>query len=327
MENSSGYKGAEAEMHGSLSSSFAAHYGRPGEPTEEERYLSAMQLESIRKFSPETMEEYTRAYEVFGPDLRALIEPIETDPGFPKKAEVDTKDGKYEFFVTPEQRREIYFFAQQLSRHIKEGGISNLILMDRSVRPMHIALSEFWHAAYPDDALPNIFFVNPKGFKPTAEMTNRNIRRELFTSARKDDNYDEPKERRTREDIYDDFTATFGNLIKDNDKKTLLFDCCIHTGKEIKPVISMLEAAGFDDLEIGTIASPAQETGVNVDFSVIKKEPSKPCKPYDFDYLVEKTFDSVTSSPSSDEVRRDRGRRLRSEIKSVIQSTMANGPE
>lgn len=63
-------------------------------------------------------------------------------------------------FTDPQERKRIRERAEALVTHIHEKNISNLILLDKSARPLTILLKETWARLYPTERGPHIMYMN-----------------------------------------------------------------------------------------------------------------------------------------------------------------------
>jgi hypothetical protein len=165
--------------------------------------------------------------------------------------------------------------------------------------------------------MPGIFFLNPKGFKAEEDLDNEEILQIAMECAMKDDALELPRARH-REEIMSDFAATYKGLFKDKEKPVLIFDSCIHSGDTLEPVKKSFEAAGFKDIEIGSVNPTERSSKVKTDFFITRERPEKGCYPFDRDRLIEKTFNRVYSQKNNDPHARARAVRLRQEIKQII---------
>lgn len=163
---------------------------------------------------------------------------------------------KYKFFTTPERRHDIYEFSKGLTTYLHNEKIPNLILIDRSPRPIWIGVDEYWKQNYKEEQRPNIYFVNPDGFDSLYKaIKEENISdQELFTDQmifsltgesmilKKADEIDEK--------IKNQFEKVYHKLEEQKKKPIALFDNCIHSGKTIIPILSYFKRNGYKDIRV-----------------------------------------------------------------------------
>lgn len=229
----------------------------------------------------------------------------------------DNSDG-YEFFAYPEERRELFDYSQKIAEYLRSEKVPNLIIVDRSSRPFYIGISEYLKSRYPEEKMPNIFFMNPKGFKAKEEMSPREIREIIKDCRAKEDLGESPDHVRNKKEITDEFNDVYKRLITDKEKPVLVFDTCIHSGNSLEPIKKMLERFNFSDIRIGTINESEPESKIKEDFYTASSRPEKGCYPFDRDKIIEKTFEHVYSKRTDNLDKRDRSIRLRKEIKRIM---------
>ncbi|MCX6736042.1 MAG: hypothetical protein NTZ13_03075 [Candidatus Parcubacteria bacterium] len=236
----------------------------------------------------------------------------------------EEKRDKYEFFDYPEEREELFRYTEKIVEYLKNEKISNLVIIDRSSRPFYVAVLEYWHKKYSGEPAPNIYFMNPKGFKPREEMTEAEIYDIYKDSLWKDDVCEtpEPQEIKSREEVLKEFQDTYKKLLEDKKKPVLIFDTCIHSGNSLASVKNTFDDAGFTDARVGAINPSDKGAKVSTDFYVSSQRPEKGCYPFDRDRLIEKTFDHVYSSPTMDPRKKEKAIQLRKEIKRIIADKM-----
>ncbi len=81
------------------------------------------------------------------------------------------KPQDYKFFDSLEKRKELFDYSKAVAEYLRRERISNLILVDRGARPLYIGVREYLYSMYPEEEIPDIFFVNPRGFKSKEELT------------------------------------------------------------------------------------------------------------------------------------------------------------
>ncbi|NTW14252.1 MAG: hypothetical protein HGA31_04455 [Candidatus Moranbacteria bacterium] len=225
---------------------------------------------------------------------------------------------QYEFFNDMTERRELFEFSKAVAEYLRSENIPNLVILDRSSRPLYIGVREYLRSMYPDEPLPNIYFLNPKGFKNREDLTRDEIMGIMMDSAFKEDVVEGPNTIRSQGEILDEFHETYKRLLDDKDKPVLMFDTCIHSGDSVRYIKKAFDEAGFSDLRIGAINPADPDSGIRTDFYVTTREAEKGCYPFDQDRIIEKTFNHVYSRATDNQERRQQSIRLRREIQMII---------
>lgn len=218
-------------------------------------------------------------------------------------------DGRrYEFFEDAIERQELFDYCKKVAEYLHDEGIADLVIIDRSSRPVYIGVKEYWRHAYPGEKSPNMYFMNPNGFRLKSEAGHKG------------------GERDTRGEVEEEFAATYRQLMEDKEKPVLIFDSCIHSGNTLEPVKKTMEGLGFEKLLVGSINPSGPSASVQTDFFITRNRPEKGCYPFDRDRMIEKTLYSVSSNPTTDAEHRARAVRLRLEIKKVMQDKLGEVP-
>lgn len=236
--------------------------------------------------------------------------------------EKETKE--YEFFKWEDSRNEVFEFSKAIAEYLKEDDIQDLVIVDRSSRPLYIGVKEYWKDAYPDTPMPNIYFVNPKGFKNIDEVNLFELKAANEEGVWKGDRDEELNTVRSKYEVLEEFENVYPKLIQDKDKPILVFDTCIHSGNTLLPLITTLDELGFSDVRVGSVNPSERGSSVETDFFITKRSPEKGCYPFDRDRMIEKTFEHVYSQPTKDIQKRRAGNQLREEIKRIIQERLSN---
>lgn len=224
----------------------------------------------------------------------------------------------YKFFKDEKERNEVFEYSKKISEYLRSEKIADLIIIDRSSRPLYIGVKEYLKAKYPDEKLPGIYFMNPKGFKAKEELSRSEIEEIIKDCEWKSDLVESSRQVRSREDIMKELEDTYTELMKDKEKPILVFDTCIHSGDSLAPVKKFLINSGFSDIKIGAINPTHGDSKVDTDFYVTEKHSEKGCYPFDRDRIIEKTFDHVYSKRTEDTDKRERSVQLRKEIKRIM---------
>lgn len=163
---------------------------------------------------------------------------------------------KYEYFVDPKWRQDVYRFAEDLSKYLHDKQIPNIVFIDRSARPAWVALDEYWKNTYPNEKRPNIYFINPDGFDVLNKVARKdNITHDdlLFDSLELAMIGSSPITRKMDaefEVVREQFNQAYKELNAQKDKPLAIYDNCIHTGKTIIPVVGYLAKENFKDVRL-----------------------------------------------------------------------------
>ena len=260
----------------------------------------------------------------------------ESDPdNLPDFLESDTN--KFEFFDTPAARRELYTITKNLAEYVHDQGIENLVLMDRAARPAYQALQRYWKAVYKDKRMPDVYFINPKGFMTEERLAKRDpinkapISTYFEIHAIKTGDVMDPENIRDEDEIIQDFNEVYHRLLKDPTDDTLIFDVCLHSGKSMEPVLEALREAGVPNIQWGLAGDHRRfNRRLKPDFVASKGTVDMWCMPFAADKSVEKPFGSVHSRPPEIDLDHDgigdirdpervrQGNRLRQEIRTIM---------
>ncbi|OGN10292.1 MAG: hypothetical protein A3J46_00670 [Candidatus Yanofskybacteria bacterium RIFCSPHIGHO2_02_FULL_41_11] len=263
----------------------------------------------MRNFSEKFPSETQREEEL----LRSALNSLRSRLGLGEKPKE-----KYAFFQFKEARDDLFEFVKSISEYLHDNEIPNLVIIDRSSRPLYMGVIEYWRSRYPDEKMPGIYFLNPKGFKQRESLSRYDIEKIQLDSRFKHDALESPQKIRTKQEVLEEFEEVYHKLLADKDKPVLVFDSCIHSGDTLDPVKKTMEEAGFEDIMIGSINPVGRRSRVRTDFHITSKDPEKGCYPFDKDRMIEKVFDHVYSQRTSDPQKRQLSIELRKEIKRII---------
>lgn len=248
-----------------------------------------------------------------------------------------TKPKTYEFFGTERSRQELFSYIKTIADFLKENDIADIVLLDRSARPLYVGLREYWKSQYPDSEMPGIYFLNPKGFVSQTSLTLWDYAKfgEQYENETFEDSKELPSTVRAERDIDQEIQASMNGLYKDKNKPIMIFDTCIHTGSSIEAVQSKLQQHGFNNLMIGSITPASIDVQsaiqyiltsgrqpIREDFAATDSTPEYGCYPFYKDRMVQKTFSSIYSQRQPDEHMRRQAARLREEIKLIVDDNL-----
>lgn len=183
---------------------------------------------------------------------------------------------------------------------------------------MYVGVKEYWKAAWPGEAIPNIYFLNPMGFKSQEDLTYRELEDVVNDAEWKGNPRQNPGDARERGEILREFETVYRQLNKDKNQPVLVFDSCLHSGNTLEPVVRAMDDLGFSDVRVGSVNPADYGSKVKTDFYITTARPEKGCYPFDREHMIEKTFEHVYSQATKDPVKKMVANRLRAEIKAVM---------
>lgn len=231
----------------------------------------------------------------------------------------------FEFFSYSKERLELYKYSQAVSEYLITEKIPNLVLIDRSARPLYIGIKKYLRSTYPDEKIPNIYFINPKGFKTSKEgLTKRELSQITGQCVETENTKNDPIIIRKPKDVIKEFIQTYSRLVKDKKKPVLIFDTCIHNGKTLRPVLKIFKKMRFSDVRTGVINPVDDQSKLTTNFVVTNQGPMKGCYPFGVDSIIEKTYSHVYSQKTDNIHEREKSVRLRGEISKIINNLLEN---
>ena len=229
---------------------------------------------------------------------------------------------KFEFFRTKDSRNLLFEASRGIAEYLEKNNISNLILADRSSRPIYIGVKEYYKSKYKDKKIPNIYFINPKGFKTVEGMNDKET--EYISKHSKDENeYEEESKIRNEEDVINEFEQSYKGLLEEKDKPLVVFDTCSHSGNTLKYIKSAFDKLGFTNYNFLTF-DPSDDTSSIQTESI--KEKGGHCNFLGRDKSVMKTFEHVYSKKNNNKDDLEKSAHLRNEIAIVVNKYL-NGEE
>lgn len=199
---------------------------------------------------------------------------------------------RYKYFTREGKRQDIYEFSRNLSDFLYKENIPNLVLIDRSPRPLWVGVDEYWKIHHQDKKRPNIYFVNPNGFDISKKIINS------FASEEELDAFIRAgleKVMALDEGVKDQFEQAYPKLKTQKDKPIAVFDNCIHTGETMMSVVTFFHRNGYKDIRIISGDNTRNFTDIRLagDFTDTLNSPA--CKVFGRDSGVVKNDDFVFS--------------------------------
>ena len=208
--------------------------------------------------------------------------------------------------------KQLFNITEGLVDYLHDNGVKALVLPDRSARPVWVAVDEYWKIMFPEEERPDIFFINPDGFKRHGDLANHSLA-------------DKSKFRFDNE-IKSDFLEKYKALFGHKEQRVLLFDVCIHSGETISPVIRFMRKVGFSKLEFG-VGRDSGENNSLVDFELLPSV-KETCHSFGKDCFFGKPLDSVSSTLNTTDKyfarKKTESRQLRQEIRSIVRNNMSS---
>lgn len=234
-------------------------------------------------------------------------------------------ENNYEYFKNPERRRDIYEFSKELSKYLHDEKAPNVIMIDRSPRPLWVGIDEYWKENYKNEVRPNIYFVNPDGFdslekaKQQTGMSSSSMLLDQMMFADTGESLILSKAMEIDKEIKKQFEQAYNKLEKQKDKPLVVFDNCIHSGMTIVPVISYLNKNGYDDIRIviGETSNDRSPLKINKEFT--DKVRFVACNVFGRDLGVQKDDENTYSGYDKD-ANRKKVIQCREEIRRIVQN-------
>lgn len=141
--------------------------------------------------------------------------------------------------------------------------IPNVVLPDRNARPAGIALITAWHHLYPNERVPNVYFINPDA------LSNDKFTKRL-----------------------EEFKRVHKYLARSYREPVMIFDTCLHSGQTVGSVYGILKLAGFREIYTGFAQPPVsflrRENLPPISFMALPIGCYEFCQPFGKDRLVRK---------------------------------------
>ena len=220
------------------------------------------------------------------------------------------------FFRDPEARREVFEFSKAIAEYLEKEGIKDLVIVDRSSRPLYIGVREYWDKKFRGKQRPGIYFINPKGFE------SRDVLSLEEADINKKYSYETVGQVREKEEIIAEFERVYPKLVADKNKPILIFDTCIHSGDTLVKVVEIFKEMGFSDVRIGAVNPADRLSKVKKDFFITTSRPERGCYPFDRDRMIEKTFEHIYSRRVTDTRKIAAGVEIRREIKKIMEENL-----
>ncbi len=210
------------------------------------------------------------------------------------KTDTDSNGRQYDIFDTEMARAELYGHIVSVSDYIRTHGIKNLVLFDRSMRPMALGLMRYWNLeGRPRAQRPKIYFVNPMGFKSKEMYDEEEARYIIDEQNRKGNACDPFSLPESFEDIQTEFQTRYKNLYLNAGEPTLLLDTCIHSWDSAAPVLMSFSASWFTDLMFGTINPVRPQDWPAFRPWITFARRATTCYPFGRDRMTQKSFELI----------------------------------
>lgn len=237
---------------------------------------------------------------------------------FPKK-----ENKNYEYFNDPIRRKDIYEFSKGVTKYLHDKKIPNIILIDRSPRPLWVGIDEYWKNHYKKEKRPNIYFVNPEGLNVADKVSskiNMTIDQLLFDRlmfAMTGESMVIKESEKIKENLKEQFKEAYLRLEQDKNKPLAVFDNCIHSGDTMLNVLSFLNYAGYKDLKVLIGETSNNFSNLKIDKDFTKNIQYVSCGVFGRDLGVKKSQDKVFSE-YDEEADREEVVKSREEIRRIV---------
>lgn len=201
----------------------------------------------------------------------------------------------------------IYEGCKSIADYAHDEGIENIVLVDKSARPLWVGIARYWSLAHSESRRPGIHFINPASFRTAiGESGNpyelsRNITKAGIAC---------------REEL----RTVNSPLVSEPAKPLMLADACLHSGRAVYLTKRVLQEAGFSDVRFGVVKTTLPSGGMiepNIWGSdnalaarCIRSEPGSG--------LVVNSDTSIFSLPAQDVEAMQKGADVRSAIGDII---------
>lgn len=221
----------------------------------------------------------------------------------------------YEFFHISRERSDIFEFSKGIAEYLHTQHINDLVLLDKSARIFYMGIREYWQSNYPNEKIPNIYFINPHGFKSRDALSDSEVE---YIERKYGFSIDVYAMREDNESVLREFTTTYKQLISHKDLPVLIFDTCVHSGFSLNIIVESFQKVGFSKLRIGSVNPSDSESVIKTDFHITKRPPVWKCCPFWSDKMITKNFDHVYSQAETNPRFIAQSSRLRYEIKRIV---------
>lgn len=129
------------------------------------------------------------------------------------------------------QRKRVFNAIHETVTTIRKNNIKNLIIVDKSARPIYLGILEYYKLKYPGEKAPKMYFLNPEIFK------SGDISSELVAK----------------------FASRYKLLIKEKDNPLMVIDNCEHSGKTMNVIKKLLLLCKFKNVNSKILFKPEEE--------------------------------------------------------------------
>lgn len=201
----------------------------------------------------------------------------------------------------------MYEGCREIAEYAHKEGIENIILVDKSARPLWVGISQYWEHAFGDKPKPTFHFLNPSFLKSSTESSSDpdNLQQRIQEAAQ----------------LYiSSLLRSRSKLVQERDSPLLLVDSCLHSGRAVKLTKRMLESADFSDIRIGIVRSTLpKSSGLSLDVLGVKNTLSANCiRSEEGSNLVRNKVSSPFSERVGDRTANSEGVKIRREIRAKI---------
>lgn len=214
---------------------------------------------------------------------------------------------KHEYFGHEKEKEYLFKVIEGLSRYISDGGIGNIVLVDRAARHAAAGLRAYWKLGCPKERMPDIYFIDPEPIKEVIySSSSMNINKNTLWAGM---------------EAAKMFKARYRHLLKRKEKPTLIFDTCSHSGRSLEAIVNLLKRSRFRNLHTGTAIKANDQAFIQPDFYILEKRSYwKGCRVLGQQgtYGVDKKGGSIIAEKVSSKYESNVSREIRQEIREII---------
>ncbi len=243
---------------------------------------------------------------------------------FPKKPNLESganqsageSNGRYKHFPKEFERKHLFEAFKKIGDYIHDNKIENIVFIDRSSRGGYMGVKEYLKLAYPKEKQPEIYFVNPRGFKlKNFDNSPASLKPPLPMT-------DEERHQK----IDEHFSQIYKKLCEGKDKPTMIFDSCIHKGGTMIPLVDSFKRQGFKNVKVCVYNEERMNYPKNIpiDF-IVTENPMPSCSPFGVEDVLRANIDVVSSvRPYADKSMYEKVSQLRSEMMQIVRDGLEN---
>lgn len=143
----------------------------------------------------------------------------------------------------------LYEGCRSISEYAYDEGIRDVVLIDKSARPLWAGIAQYWDLAYPESRRPRFSFINPSLFRSIIK-NSQNAEELSWNIAQIGEIYAE------------NLQASKSQIASRMEDPLLLVDTCLHSGRSAYLTKRVLQEAGFGDIRFGVVRTTLPSGGM-----------------------------------------------------------------